>query len=125
MVFLKNKVQRQEWWKTLSVEEQGDYINGRQKKKTEQRRKKSIELTRGSDFTCRTCFHRKTGSCNDNLPNGCEYWYDPANKKQGLAYKKSEKPLTKKQRRKQYSDELWRQHLAKQDRCLKRTKLTS
>ena len=27
-------------------------------------------------YPCMTCFHGQVKSCEDNLPNGCEYYYD-------------------------------------------------
>ena len=113
----ETKAQRQEWWKKLTLEEQIDYVQKKGNEKARFRRARSIKLMadKPGQFSCRGCFHRKTQSCEDNLPNGCEYWYDPADKKQGLAYKTPEKPLTKKQRRQEYSDKLWRRHKAKID----------
>ena len=68
----------------------------------------------GHKFNCKTCFHRITGNClqlaDDMI---CEYWYDPNSTKVGLAYQKKTKPLTKKERRKQPTDELWAKHLTK------------
>ena len=49
-------------------------------KKQEKARRRRLQRTLaimpkyGDKYKCSACFHRKTKSCTDNMPNGCEYW---------------------------------------------------
>ena len=82
------KKQRQRWWKNLSDEEKELYLKKIFKRKAIKRMSKSIRVMKNyiGKYKCSDCIHGKTKSCTDNLPNGCEYWFDPNSEKIGLAY---------------------------------------
>jgi hypothetical protein len=86
---MKTKKQRQKWWKRQSPEEQTAFIEKKVLEKAIKRRKKSLRIMKkyGDKYSCKKCFHRATKSCTDDLPNGCEYWFNPNTKKTGIAYK--------------------------------------
>jgi len=88
MKIAKTKTKRRIWWLNLSEEEKAAYIEKVQKYKEINRENKTLALMvkYGQKFQCSFCFHRKTGSCVDNLPNGCQYWFSPNSSYQGIAY---------------------------------------
>jgi hypothetical protein len=49
--------------------------------KAQKRRLKSISLMKyyPNQYSCKACIHGLTGSCTDNLKNGCEYFEDLIN----------------------------------------------
>lgn len=59
-------------------------IKEKQEQKAKERRIKSLRIMKpyGKKYKCTECFHRKSKSCTDNLPNGCEHWFNP---KRGFA----------------------------------------
>lgn len=75
-MFDKSKKARRKWWNSLSSKEQNQYITKCKKAKNEKRRQKSLKVMKkhGDKYKCSECYHRKTESCTDDLPNGCEYW---------------------------------------------------
>ncbi len=76
---MKTKKQRQEWWKSLTLEQQSVHINKWVGEKSDKRRKKSISIMkRRKSKDCQKCIHGVTKSCADNLPRGCEYFYKVA-----------------------------------------------
>ncbi len=76
---MKSKRERQHWWRSLSAEERGAFIDKQVRLKAKRRRQRSIKIMRqyGQQYKCSECFHGKVGCCKDRLPNGCEYWYNP------------------------------------------------
>lgn len=84
----KSKTQRRKWWFSLTSDQQGEQIKKWRRKKAERRRKKSAKIMSKTKnrYKCDGCFHRKTKSCEDDMPHGCEYWFDPKSKIVGLAY---------------------------------------
>ena len=43
------------------------------------RRSRSLALMKNySGYHCKACIHGKTDNCVDQLPNGCEYYYNAA-----------------------------------------------
>lgn len=85
----KTKKQRRQWWNSLTPDEQAEKIKEWMARKAARRKAKSLrEMSKIEGvFDCADCFHRKTKSCTDDMPNGCEYWFSPGSKIQGLAYK--------------------------------------
>ena len=69
------------WYETL--------IERKNKEKTIKRKQVSLAVMVKYEqkYQCSSCFHSKGGSCTDNLPNGCEYWYNPQSSYQGISYK--------------------------------------
>ena len=56
-----------------------EYIVKRQQDtKALKRRKQSLETMKAypDQYQCRNCIHGLTGSCDDNLPDGCEHFRD-------------------------------------------------
>lgn len=53
----------------------------RQEKQALIRRRRSMAIMRDypGQYRCTTCTHGKTGNCVDQLPNGCEHYYNAAN----------------------------------------------
>lgn len=87
----KSKKLRRQWWKGLSSKEQAEYINKKMEQKAAKRLQRSLTIMRkyGNKYPCSKCFHRKTKSCTDDLPNGCEHWYfidGDGRTKEGIAY---------------------------------------
>jgi hypothetical protein len=83
-----SKYQRQKWWRRLAPEQQGKYIDKTVSMKAVKRRKRSLRRMKkyGDTYKCSECFHRKTKSCTDDMPNGCEHWFNPNSEKKGIAY---------------------------------------
>jgi hypothetical protein len=77
--YQKSKAARRKWWKSLTPQQQFDYIEKIVEAKTVKRIQKSKRIMKqyGQKYKCSKCFHGKLGCCTDNLPNGCEYWYNP------------------------------------------------
>ena len=79
--YKRSKLERQEWWDSLSLEQKMEYSISKKQKKEDDRRDRSIRLM--SQFTerfdCKDCIHRLTMSCTDYMPNGCEYFDDLIN----------------------------------------------
>lgn len=75
----KSKKLRQKWWKELSDEDKAAYIDKKVLAKAIKRRKRSLRIMKnfGDKYSCKKCFHRLTKSCTDDLPNGCEFWWNP------------------------------------------------
>lgn len=73
---IKSKKQRQNWWKNLTPEQQISFIDKKVAEKALKRQKKSIKLMKQHKIhhNCNFCLHRKTQSCTNNLPDGCEYY---------------------------------------------------
>jgi hypothetical protein len=84
---MKSKHQRQKWWRELKPEQQAVFINKKVKDKAVRRLKKTLRTMKkyGDLYACSECFHRKVGCCTDDMPNGCEYWFNPKSNKVGLA----------------------------------------
>lgn len=84
----KTKKERQRWWRSLTVDEQFEYIESIMTKKAIKRRVETTQMMKkyGDKFSCVTCFHRTTGSCIDDMPNGCQYYYNPVTGLDGIAY---------------------------------------
>lgn len=87
--WVKSKAERQQWWASLSEDEKTAYIEGAQQRKAIKREDKTraTMVKYGQKYQCAECFHRKSGSCIDNLPNGCPHWFSPDSTFQGIAYK--------------------------------------
>jgi len=70
--------ERQVWWENLPDTERQKYINSKVKAKQAFRNNRSIALMKpyAGQYNCKDCIHGKTGSCTDNLENGCEYFED-------------------------------------------------
>ncbi len=85
----KSKQSRQKWWKKQSPEKQAAFIDKKVLAKAVTRRNKSLKIMKkfGNKYPCSKCFHRATKSCTDDLPNGCEYWFNPNSSKVGIAFK--------------------------------------
>jgi len=81
----RTKAERQRWWRSLNPDQQFEYIEKIVLGKAIKRRQQSLRKMKkyGNKFSCETCFHRTTKACDDDLPNGCEWWYSPKAKKQG------------------------------------------
>jgi len=79
----KKRKSRQKWWKKQSSEQKASFIDKKVLAKAIKRRKKSLKIMKkhGDKYLCSKCFHRATKSCTDDLPNGCEYWYNPNSSK--------------------------------------------
>ncbi len=76
---MKSRKQRQEWWHNLTPEQQNIHIEKWVGKKSEERRKKSIEIMKKrKPKDCKKCLHGVTESCLDDLPRGCEYFHKVA-----------------------------------------------
>ena len=84
-MYYKSKAERQKRWRSLTTEQQFGYVESLVAKKAVRRRKEALRTMKkyGDKFSCVTCFHRTTDSCDDDLPNGCGYWFSPDAKKQG------------------------------------------
>lgn len=97
---MKSKKGRQKWWRNLTNEEKAMYIETVQKRKAVKRRNKSLLKMKkyGDKYKCSECFHRKTGSCTDDLPCGCEFWFNPNSEIIGLAYGEADARRDKKVR---------------------------
>ena len=93
----KSKKLRHRWWNSLTPEEQEKQIEKWQEKKAGKRKAKSLEIMSRTKhkYNCDGCFHRKTHSCTDDMPNGCEYWFDPNGEIVGCAYDSDERRLKK------------------------------
>lgn len=90
---MKSKRERQRWWKGLSGGQRAAYVDKVVVGKGEKRKQKSIKLIakHPGKYKCSDCFHGLIKSCTDNLPNGCEYWYNPHSKKQGISFERQQK----------------------------------
>ena len=57
-----------------------EQIAEKQTNKALQRRNRSLALMKDypGQYKCSACIHGKTENCKDNLPNGCEYYYNAA-----------------------------------------------
>ncbi len=57
-----------------------NWIAKQQEKKALTRRRRSVAQMSAypGQFRCKACIHGKTDNCQDNLPNGCEYYYNAA-----------------------------------------------
>ena len=90
---MKTKQQRQKWWFNLTPNQKSAYIDKVVAGKSEKRKQKSIKLMSKypGQYKCSECFHGLTQSCTDNLPNGCEYWFNPHSKKQGISFEQQQK----------------------------------
>ena len=76
---MRNKKRSQNWWKSLSSEQQANYLSKIVTNKAEKRRAKSIKLMKKKKpVDCKKCIHGVTQSCTDDLPRGCEYFYKVA-----------------------------------------------
>ncbi len=54
-----------------------DMIENKNKLKHERNKKRSIELMKHHPgYSCSDCFHGLMECCIDNLPNGCEFWFN-------------------------------------------------
>lgn len=75
----KDKPQRQKWWADLTEQQKDEYLTEKQELKHQKNITKAIGLMEQKNlkFDCLQCFHHKTHSCTDNLPNGCQSFYDP------------------------------------------------
>lgn len=84
----KTKKERQRWWRNLTPQQQFDYVERLVAEKAVSRREEALRTMKqyGDKFSCSTCFHRKTKSCTDDLPNGCQYYYNPITGLDGIAY---------------------------------------
>lgn len=84
----KSKKQRQQWWADQTPDQQAVHLTRWQKVKSATRRTRSNEFMAKINilFSCKKCFHGLTKSCTDNLPRGCEYWFNPKSDIIGLAY---------------------------------------
>ncbi len=73
----KLKKLRKKWWKGLSSAQRSKYIEKKVEVKRVIRLKRSLEKMRryGDKYQCSECFHRKSKSCTDDMPNGCEDWF--------------------------------------------------
>ena len=60
--------------------------------KSEKRLQNSVQIMKpyGDRYSCKTCFHHKSKSCTDILPQGCEDWTDGED-----SFKSTEKPFQK------------------------------
>lgn len=47
------------------------------KEKAQRDRSIAVMKKYGDKYKCSECLHGKLKCCTDNLPNGCEYWYNP------------------------------------------------
>jgi hypothetical protein len=54
------------------------FIEQKNKKKSIERRNYSLRLMQDypGEYNCKECIHGITGSCTDNLPSGCQLFYD-------------------------------------------------
>ena len=66
---------------------------GRHRREKEERDWKSAKIGDLRKYSCKTCFHNKTLSC-EPLGRGkiCRYWWKPDSERIGLAYDKRTKP---------------------------------
>lgn len=69
----------------MSSEQQQKYIEKIIEAKRVKRMQRTLKKMRkfGDKYQCSECFHRKTKSCTDDLPNGCENYF---NAKTGLIF---------------------------------------
>jgi hypothetical protein len=83
----QRKKARREWWKSLTPEQKSEYLGKVVKKKSFKWREEHLRIMKkyGDKFKCSECFHRGNGSCTDDMPQGCPYWYSPQAKEQGPA----------------------------------------
>ena len=63
------------WLKNLEKQ-----IKKKQTQKAQSRKDKSLALMKRypGQYKCTACIHGKTKNCMDNLPNGCEYYFNAA-----------------------------------------------
>ena len=74
---MRTKAERRQWWSGLKPEQQGAYVKKQMEKKAAKRRAASIAIMEKAEVkrSCSDCLHGGSGSCTDNLPNGCEHWF--------------------------------------------------
>ena len=78
----KKLTKGQKWFRSLTPEQQAAYMSKKTAEKDAQksifRRNRSIALMKphAGQYNCKDCIHGKSGSCTDNLENGCEYFED-------------------------------------------------
>jgi len=90
----KTKKERQKWFYSLSPEQRQAFIERKVKQKSIKRRNNSLKVMKKykSKYKCSECHHGIGGHCTDNLPNGCECWYNP-NAKQSFGINLGNKSL--------------------------------
>jgi len=73
-----SKKQRRKWWDNQTPEQKDVYLKAIFLKKAENRRNKTLTTMAkyGNKYSCDTCLHKKTGSCDADYPQGCEDWTD-------------------------------------------------
>jgi hypothetical protein len=71
------KKQKSLWFKNLPPERRQEFIEKQCQKKNDERKQRDLEFMKqfGQDYACSGCLHRKTGSCDQDMPNGCLDFY--------------------------------------------------
>lgn len=82
---MKTKAERQRWWRSLTPQQQFDYVEKLVAGKAVLRCKESLRVMAkfGDKFKCSECFHRTTKACTDDLPCGCQWYWNPITGLQG------------------------------------------
>ena len=76
-----SKKQRQNWWKSLTPEEQDRFIAKKAEEKASRNIQKNQRLMKklGLVFDCKQCIHGIIDSCTDRPKGGCVYFADEVN----------------------------------------------
>jgi hypothetical protein len=71
------KKQKSKWFNSLTPEQRQCFIDKKNQKENESRIQKDLDFMKqfGQDYVCSGCLHRHTGSCAQNMPNGCLDFY--------------------------------------------------
>jgi len=81
----KSKKERQNWWYSLTPEEQNKYIEGIQNKKAQKNRIRDARKAT-KEKNCLTCFHYKVKACDGVSDKySCKYWFDAMDLKEWAA----------------------------------------
>ena len=75
---MASKAKRKTWFTNLTPEKRDAYISAGMESKSARRRARSVAMMEkaGLSYDCKRCVHGRTSSCTDNLPDGCEHYFE-------------------------------------------------